>query len=77
MGPEQALELLKGMKRLMAARGKNVVTFELGKKKPADETLLAHMIGPSGNLRAPSAKVGAVLVVGFNEEMYRIALLES
>jgi hypothetical protein len=28
------------------------------------------MLGPTGNLRAPTARVGKTLVVGFNEEAY-------
>ena len=33
--------------------------------------VLALVIGPTGNLRAPTARIGKTLVVGFNEEMYR------
>jgi len=33
--------------------------------------LLSHLIGPTGNLRAPTAKVGKMLIVGFNEEAYQ------
>ena len=29
------------------------------------------LIGPSGNLRAPTVRKGRVLLVGFNEEIYR------
>ena len=32
------------------------------------------MIGPSGNLRAPTLRVGTTLVVGFNDEMYDTVL---
>ena len=35
-----------------------------------DETILALIIGPTGNLRAPTAKVGKTLLVGFNAEAY-------
>ena len=28
------------------------------------------VIGPSGNLRAPSARTGSTLIVGFNEDMW-------
>jgi hypothetical protein len=28
------------------------------------------MLGPTGNLRAPTLKVGKTLLVGFNEEAY-------
>ena len=52
-------------------RGKNIVTFDLLKNRPDDATLTAHMIGPTGNLRAPTVRVVETLVVGYNEEAYR------
>ena len=69
-----ALALLDGMDTLVAARGKNVAIFDLKRDRPADDVLLAHLLGPSGNLRAPTARIGKTLVVGFNEEAYREAL---
>ncbi len=69
-GPENALDLLKGISKLVAIKGKKVTTFDLKKDRPDDETLLAHLLGPTGNLRAPTARVGSTLIVGFNEETY-------
>ena len=37
--------------------------------KPTSDAVKA-MLGPTGNLRAPTARVGKTLVVGFNEEAY-------
>jgi len=65
-----ALALLGGMTKLIAAKGKSVVEIDLKKDRPDDATLLAHLLGPTGNLRAPTAKVGKTLVVGFNPEAY-------
>jgi hypothetical protein len=47
---------------------------DLAKDKPGMEQLSALMIGPSGNLRAPTARVGKTLLVGFDEQMYKSAL---
>ena len=58
------------MDTLIAAKGKKVETFDLKTDRPDDATLLARMMGPTGNLRAPTARVGRTLVVGFNEEAY-------
>jgi hypothetical protein len=52
-------------------RGKNVVEFDLSTERPDDETLLKHLLGPTGNLRAPTVRVGDTLAVGFKEEAYR------
>jgi hypothetical protein len=69
-----ALQLLAGLDRLVAMRGKKVEVFDLKPEPPDEETLLARLLGPTGNLRAPTARVGRTLLVGFNEEAYRQAL---
>jgi arsenate reductase-like glutaredoxin family protein len=69
-----ALKLLDGIDRLVASKGKKVTTFDLKKARPADEELLAVLMGPTGNLRAPTARVGKTLMVGFSEDMYREVL---
>lgn len=35
-----------------------------------DEEALAKLLGPTGNLRAPTLLLGKTLVVGFSEPMY-------
>ena len=40
------------------------------KDPPGDEALLGCMLGPTGNLRAPTIRSGKTLVVGFHEEIY-------
>ena len=67
---DEALSLLTGIDTLIAAKGKKVETFDLKNDRPDDATLLARMMGPTGNLRAPTARVGRTLVVGFNPEVY-------
>jgi len=66
-----ALALLKGIDELFVAKGKKVVHFDLKKARPDDETLLAHLLGPTGNLRAPTIRRGKKLAVGFEEAMYQ------
>ena len=65
-----ALAILEGIDTLVAARGKSIATYDLRKNRPADDVLLQHLLGPSGNLRAPTARIGKTLLVGFNEEAY-------
>ena len=48
--------------------------FDLRSDRPADDELLARLLGPTGNLRAPTARVGRTLVVGYSEEAYRQVL---
>jgi hypothetical protein len=45
------------------------------KKSPPDDAMLAaHILGPTGNLRAPTIRKGKTLPVGFNKEAYRQVL---
>jgi len=51
------------------AKGKKVQRFEtVGEEK---EAVLKNVIGPSGNLRAPTYRVGNQYVVGFNLDLYQ------
>lgn len=67
---DDALSLLKNASHLYAAKGKRVVHFDLKKDKPSRDELLKVMLGPTGNLRAPTLRVGKKLIVGFNQEMF-------
>lgn len=69
-GPDEALALLKGVDTLIAVKGKKVEALDLRAARPSDAELLARLMGPTGNLRAPTARVGRTLVVGFNEDAY-------
>lgn len=69
---DDARALLKGANRLLVAKGKKLQTFDGAALKGDDA--VAAMLGPTGNLRAPTVKVGKTLVVGFSEDAYREAL---
>ncbi len=69
----KALALLAGMKRLVATRGRKVIEIDLT-QQPGEATLLELLLGPTGKLRAPTARVGTTLLVGFDPEMYRTHL---
>ncbi len=75
-GRESAIELARAADRILTTRGPRPVAFDLRKDPPDDDALAAHLLGPTGNLRAPTLRVGATLVVGFNETHYR-AVLEA
>lgn len=55
---------------MIAAKGKKVVRVNLKKDKPDDDELAGLMLGPTGNLRAPTIRSGRKLVVGFNQDVY-------
>jgi len=56
------------------ARGKQIVVFDMKTNPPDDDTLAAHLLGPTGNLKAPTLRRGQTLLVGFSEEAYRQVL---
>lgn len=64
----QAVTMARKLSRLTAARGKNVVTYQMGKENPSDEDLIKIMVGPSGNLRAPAIRSGKQMFIGFHED---------
>jgi arsenate reductase-like glutaredoxin family protein len=73
-GRDEALALAKSAERVVVARGKKVVTFDMANDPPDDDTLAAHLLGPTGNLKAPTLRLGGTLLVGFGEDAYRQAL---
>jgi arsenate reductase-like glutaredoxin family protein len=70
LGSDEALKLTQDISEIIAAKGKKVVRFHLGKEKPSRDDLLAVLLGPSGNLRAPTLRKGKKLLVGFDAEAY-------
>lgn len=49
-------------------KGKKVESFDL--KSGLSDAAIAAMLGPTGNLRAPTLKVGKTVLVGFNESIF-------
>ena len=64
---KDAAALVKDAKKIIVAKGKKVRTFPGG--KPTKEVVDA-LLGPTGNLRAPTVRVGKTLLVGFDESSY-------
>ena len=74
MGKKDALALAKDADTIFAAKGKRVVHIDLRKDKPDRDALLGVLLGPTGNLRAPTVRIGRTLLVGFDEGMYKSLL---
>lgn len=74
LGRKEALELARGSSKVLVAKGKNRITFDMRKCPPDEDTLLAAVLGPTGNLRAPTIRVGSTLLVGFSDELYASVL---
>lgn len=71
---DDALSLVDGVKDLYVAKGKKVVHVNVKKEKPDADTLRQLLLGPTGNLRAPTLRKGQALIVGFDAEIYQKVL---
>lgn len=71
LGLKDGIALLDGARTLIACKGKKVERFELKAGLPDRKTLERVMLGPTGNLRAPTLRVGKTVVVGYDEAVYR------
>ena len=67
LGKKEAAELVRNASKVIVAKGKNVQTFPGGK---ASNEVVSALLGPTGNLRAPTLRVGKTLLVGFNQDSY-------
>ncbi len=53
---------------MIVCKGKKVDFFKPAGKAPAN--VVAAMLGPTGNLRAPTIRRGKIVLVGFNEDVF-------
>ena len=72
LNDKDAAKLVREAKRVIVAKGKKLDEFEGGK---ATKSVVGAMLGPTGNLRSPTIKVGNTVVVGFNEDALSEVLL--
>lgn len=70
IGEDALEELFDGAKKIVAAKGKRVTVLEPGKDSDALAALADVALGPTGNLRAPTLRVGKTWLIGFNEDEY-------
>jgi len=74
MTGKDALKLAREVDHIYAAKGKKLVHLDMKKDKPDDATLKGVLLGPTGNLRAPTLRRGRTLLVGFDEATYNDVL---
>lgn len=74
LGAKEALALARAANEIVVSRGKKTVRVDMRKSPPADAALLELLLGPTGNLRAPTVRRGKTLLVGFDAESYRRVL---
>lgn len=65
---DEAWEVLAGADELIIGRGKKFSVYQPSEDNK--EEILKQSLGRTGNLRAPTLKIGKKVIVGFNDEMY-------
>ena len=68
---KDAAAIAKAASKVIVAKGKKVQEFKGGS---AGKDVVEAMLGPTGNLRAPTIRKGKTVLVGFNEDVFQQAL---
>ena len=66
---KEALELAAQVDEIFAAKGKKVIHLRMA-DVPGDDLVASALLGPTGNLRAPTLRQERTLIVGFNDKVY-------
>jgi hypothetical protein len=69
-GAAEALAMARAATEIYVAKGKKTVAIDMRRSPPTDDELLALLLGPTGNLRAPAIRRGTTLLIGFDPETY-------
>lgn len=67
LGRSDAAAIAKAANKIVVAKGKKVSEFAGGSAK---KDIVEAMLGPTGNLRAPTIRSGKTVLVGFNEDVF-------
>ena len=65
---KDAAAIAKAASLVIVAKGKKVSEFKPAGK--AGKDLVDGLLGPPGNLRAPTIRAGKTVLVGFNEDVF-------
>jgi len=71
LGRAEAKALIESASRVVVAKGRKVSEFPGGK---ATAEAVEALLGPTGNLRAPTVRVGRTILVGFDPATFEEAL---
>jgi hypothetical protein len=66
---DEAWELFQDADSLHVGKGKRTVVFS--PDSASQEEILKSSLGRTGNLRAPTLRVGKVFYIGYNDAMYK------
>lgn len=67
---DEALDLVRGARRLLTKNGTQVEEFDLKKEAPDEEELRRIVLGRSKTMRAPALRVNDAIMIGYDEDVY-------
>ncbi len=68
LGETEATDLARSASRVVVAKGKKLTDFKM--REHELEEVVPLMLGATGNLRAPTIRVGKTILVGFNDTVF-------
>jgi arsenate reductase-like glutaredoxin family protein len=68
IGPSALSKVVDGAKTVLVSNGRSVARYDLKGSGRASSEMYARMVGPTGNLRAPTLKRGGLVVVGYHAD---------
>jgi hypothetical protein len=72
LGKSDARAIAKDSSKVYVAKGKKLDVFDM--KSATLSEVAEKMLGPTGNLRAPTMRVGKTTVVGFSDDAFETVL---
>ncbi len=70
IGSGELAPVFEGVKRLIVLRGKAVKEINITETPPDSAEFERAVLGPSGNLRAPTLRSASTAIVGFNADVF-------
>jgi hypothetical protein len=69
-GPGDLAVVFEEANKVLVAKGKKLLVFDMKSTAASDPEFRKAVIGPSGYLRAPTLRTGKTMLVGFHAEAF-------
>jgi hypothetical protein len=73
LGAEEVWERLQAAEKVVIGRGQKAQAYV--PDAASKDAIISEALGRSGNLRAPTLKIGNIYYIGYNEAMYKELML--
>jgi len=73
IGAEEVWERLQAAEKVVIGRGQKAQAYV--PDAASKDAIISEALGRTGNLRAPTLKIGNIYYIGYNEAMYKELML--